>query len=294
MRGRREEKALAVRSCFLLACRPVICRVLQKTSAGRVRRSAAFWLTLCAMFLPAAVLAAEEAYTVKRGDTLFGVARRYGLSPSVLAERNGLSRNNYLYTGQRLIIPAKPAARKSSSKPGPAPAKAASVRLPSNLQRAIDRAPVRVGRWRYIIIHHSGVDTGTVKSMDRYHRDVRRMQNGIAYHFVVGNGKGMGDGEISTTRRWTWQLDGGHLASLAQDKVALGICLVGNFDRNPPSARQMESLRLLTEALLVRCRLTPAAVKTHQQINVLHTRCPGTKFPTSKFIRSLKPPPARK
>ncbi len=246
------------------------------------------------MMLPAAVLAAEETYIVKRGDTLFGVARSHGLSLSVLAERNGLSRNNYLYTGQRLIIPTNPTERKSSSKPRPAPAKAASVRLPSSLQRAIDRAPVRVGRWRYIVIHHSGVDTGSVRSMDQYHRRVRHMENGIAYHFVIGNGKGMGDGEISTTRRWTSQLDGGHLASRSQDKVALGICLVGNFDRSPPSARQMESLRLLTTALLVRCRLTPAAVKTHQQINVLHTRCPGTKFPTSKFISSLKSPAARK
>lgn len=267
---------------------------MQKPSTARAHRRAAFWVALCAILLPTRGFAAEETYTVRLGDTLFGVARDHGLSASALAERNGLSRNNYLYTGQRLIIPAKPTARKPASKPSRAPAKAASVRLPSTLQRAIDRAPVRVGRWRYIVIHHSGVDTGTLKAMDQYHRRVRHMENGIAYHFVIGNGSGMGDGEISTTRRWTWQLDGGHLASASQDKVALGICLVGNFDQRPPSTRQMESLRVLTEALLVRCRLTPAAVKTHQQINVVHTRCPGTKFPTSRFISSLKSPAARK
>jgi hypothetical protein len=32
------------------------------------------------------------------------------------------------------------------------------------------------------------------------------------------------------------------------------------------------------------------AVKTHQQINVVHTRCPGTKFPAATFIANLKKP----
>jgi len=32
------------------------------------------------------------------------------------------------------------------------------------------------------------------------------------------------------------QLDGGHLASEAQNKIALGICLVGNFDERRPTS----------------------------------------------------------
>ena len=71
------------------------------------------------------------------------------------------------------------------------------------------------------------VDTGTVKGMDRYHREVRHMENGLAYHFVIGNGSGMGDGDIGIGSRWTKQLDGGHLTSERQNQVSLGICLVG-------------------------------------------------------------------
>ena len=162
--------------------------------------------------------------------------------------------------------------------------------LPHSIQRAIALAPVRAGRWQYIVIHHSGVDTGTVKAMDRYHRDVRHMENGLAYDFVIGNGSGMGDGEIAVGRRWTLQLDGGHLASEAQNKIALGICLVGNFDDHPPTRKEMESLRALVVALMARCDLTARAVKTHQQINIVHTRCPGTKFPTKSFLDSLPSP----
>ena len=236
--------------------------------------------------LPGNALALEEFYIVKHGDTIFGIARSYGIAPAVLAERNGLSRNYHVYLGQRLTIPGRPGHGASASQASRAPE--APVRLPRSIQHAIDRAAVKPGRWQYIVIHHSGVDTGTVKSMDHYHREVRHMENGLAYDFVIGNGKGMGDGEIAVGPRWTRQLDGGHLASEAQNKIALGICLVGNFDDHLPSARQMQNLRALVQALMARCRLDSGAVKTHQQINIIHTRCPGARFPTASFLDSLK------
>jgi LysM repeat protein len=249
---------------------------------------AVLWLLLWAMVAPCVIFAAEETYTVKRGDTVFSIAQRYGIPPSALAERNGLSRNLHVYAGQRLKVPAKAAARPAASAKDASPQNGSRSALPRSVQRAIDKAPVQPGRWKYIVIHHSGVDTGTVKAMDKYHREVRHMENGLAYDFVIGNGSGMGDGEIAVGRRWTGQLDGGHLASEAQNKVAIGICLVGNFDKRRPSAKAMASLRALVEALLARCRLAPAAVKTHQQINVVHTRCPGSQFPARSLLESLQ------
>jgi LysM repeat protein len=248
----------------------------------------AFWLVVCAVFIPLAALASDESYTVRRGDTVYSIARSYGIPPGVLAERNGLSGTLHVYAGQRLAIPARLATRRPPA-PTETPAQnAARNSLPRSIQRAIDKAPVLPGRWQYIVIHHSAVDTGTVKAMDNYHREVRHMENGLAYDFVIGNGNGMGDGEIAVGQRWTRQLDGGHLASEAQNKIALGICLVGNFDTHAPSRKEMESLRALVVALMARCNLTSRAVKTHQQINIVHTRCPGEKFPASKFLASLQ------
>lgn len=246
----------------------------------------ALGLLLCVVGAPMAAGAAETIYIVKRGDSVYSIGRRYGVSPAVLAERNGLNRNFYISAGQRLRIPARRVApaKKPAAKPPPP-----SV-LPRAVREAIDKAPVRAGRWKSIVIHHSGTDTGTARTMDRYHREVRRMENGLAYHFVIGNGNGMGDGAIAIGQRWTRQLDGGHLASAAQNKTAIGICLVGNFDKRPPSPKAMTSLRLLVEALMTRCRLTPTAVKTHQQVNVRHTRCPGARFPTQSFLKSLPAP----
>ena len=127
-----------------------------------------------------------------------------------------------------------------------------------------------------------------MKGMDEFHRKERHMEHGLAYHFVIGNGNGMRDGEIGVGNRWKQQLDGGHLRSESQNKVALGICLVGNFDQHPPTARQLQSLKALVQALMKRCGVPAKGVKTHQQINIIGTRCPGRKFPSRSFLTELR------
>jgi LysM repeat protein len=271
---------------LVLAFLPVIWRQLPLHSRTSVVLHTAVWLLVWGAVSSTVAWAANGFYVVKRGDTIHSIARKFDIPPSELAERNGLSHNFHVYAGQRLILPGVAPA----SALGSANRAAGKVSLPHSIQRAIDKAPVRPGRWQYIVIHHSDVDTGTVKAMDKYHREVRHMENGLAYHFVIGNGSGMGDGEIAACRRWLEQLDGGHLASEGQNKVAIGICLVGNFDQHPPTSREMQSLRALVQSLMVRCKLTPRAVKTHQQINIVRTRCPGAKFPTSSFLDSLQAP----
>src|SRR5439155_2381082 len=43
-------------------------------------------------------------YTVRLGDTLFGIARRFGTTVSKLAAANGLSNPNLIFAGQVLVI----------------------------------------------------------------------------------------------------------------------------------------------------------------------------------------------
>lgn len=252
---------------------------LVRRRASPARRLAGLGLLLLVLLLPALPLLAapERWHRVQRGESLYGLARKYGVSVADLAERNGLKTTAGLRVGQKLAIPSPEAAQ--TAPPPPA--------LPSSVRKAIAAAPVKAGRWQRIVLHHSATREATVQAMNQYHLKQRHMENGLAYHFVIGNGHGMRDGEIYVGNRWKKQLDGGHLASAAQNGTSLGICLVGNFDRDLPTPRQMQSLTALVAALQKRCGLSDSAVVTHQQINVTSTRCPGKRFPMESFLRSL-------
>ncbi len=71
-----------------------------------------FVLTLLATLLPMATSAEPPQqgpiiYYVRYGDTLFSIAMRYGTTVPAIMQANGLT-SDYIYAGQRLIIPLTP------------------------------------------------------------------------------------------------------------------------------------------------------------------------------------------
>jgi membrane-bound lytic murein transglycosylase D len=65
-------------------------------------------------------------YTVKRGETLLKVARKFGVSRVDVAEANGLSTRSHLRAGQELIIPRAPATLLAARSEHAAPSAVAS------------------------------------------------------------------------------------------------------------------------------------------------------------------------
>jgi N-acetylmuramoyl-L-alanine amidase len=162
--------------------------------------------------------------------------------------------------------------------------------LTSSVRAQIDRAPVIPRRWQYIIVHNSGTRQGNAAAFDYYHRHVRRMQNGLAYHFVIGNGTSTRNGEVEIGDRWRRQINGGHVHSDYLNNIALGICLVGDFNRDQPTRAQLDCAEELIRYLRQRCGKIDnhyAIVRPHREVNPPRwaTDCPGDAFPYSWFRR---------
>ena len=54
----------------------------------------------------AASASGQMVHVVQRGETLSQIARRYGTTVQAIAAANGIRNPNYIYAGQRLVIPS--------------------------------------------------------------------------------------------------------------------------------------------------------------------------------------------
>jgi len=207
-------------------------------------------------------------YIVQKGDSLANIAYEHGQTLGRVARLNHLPEPDQIYPGQTLLVPLDRSVHSISPQ----------------LLKAVDRPKIKPGRWKNIVIHHSASTLDSPSIMDKYHRS-RGMENGLAYHFVIGgSGPRMEDGEFYIGNRWKHQLQGGHVHSAKLNEESIGICLVGNFNDAPPTPKQMKVLADLIVHLMDHCNLTPDDVYTHTQINPVPTQCPGRKF----SIKNLK------
>ena len=149
-----------------------------------------------------------------------------------------------------------------------------------------DIAPAR--HWEYIVIHHSATATGSAEAFDAAHR-ARGMVNGLAYHFVIDNGReSQPDGFIETGDRWVRQIHGGHCRQQLVNERSIGICLVGDFSKKAPSAKQLDALVLLIRGLQQQFKIPDDHVLGHGEIAGENSECPGKEFPWLDLRERLK------
>ena len=132
-----------------------------------------------------------------------------------------------------------------------------------------------------IIIHHAEAPGGDAAMIKEWHTspsatDPSKPWRDIGYHFVICNGKPHGnykagmDGLVQEGRPVT--TPGAHARWSNSDSI--GICLIGNFEEDKPTVKQLQTLAYLVVELCGKYELNPfTAIKGHR--DVCNTSCPG-------------------
>jgi N-acetyl-anhydromuramyl-L-alanine amidase AmpD len=177
------------------------------------------------------------------------------------------------------IVPVQPSARIGSVPPAEHPFdQAKPAGWTANPWPA--EAPPR--DWTSIVIHHTATDRGDVASIHETH--LAKKWLGIGYHFVIGNGNGMPDGAIEPTFRWREQIQGAHAGDEEYNEHGIGVCLIGNFEENPPTARQLAAVKRLVAVLKREYKVPADRVIGHSEVKA--TACPGRLFPLAEVAHS--------
>lgn len=168
---------------------------------------------------------------------------------------------------------------------------AASIGMLGN-RPAIDpvfqnEAPLDRDRWTGIVIHHTGEPAGNPEMLDRIHKNLG--YKGLGYHFLIGNGNGLGDGVIHVGYRWNQQLPGAHVAGPAgelHNNHSIGICLIGNGDRRPFTDTQMTQLINLIQRLILELDIPASQVHLHRDLTE-GLSSPGRFFSSAQLHEQL-------
>ena len=154
--------------------------------------------------------------------------------------------------------------------PPPAPARLRTD-VPASWVPAANAQP---REWDWIVIHHSATPTGGVVAFDKAHK--AKGWDGVGYDFVIGNGTDTADGQVEVGYRWPIQAQGAHAYTPDElyNKHGIGICLVGNMDDHPPTAKQMRALDRLVAYLADTYRIKQSNIIGHKMTGK-QTDCPG-------------------
>lgn len=141
-------------------------------------------------------------------------------------------------------------------------------------------------RWKRIVIHHSQSRHGDAAQLARAHQ--AQGLAGLGFHFVIGNGRGMADGELHVAERWLRQQPGAHVAgpeSLAYNRDSIGVCLVGDGRLEAFGRGQLERLVAAVATLARELDIPADHIHLHEDVSELTD--PGPYFPRESFYQRL-------
>jgi len=140
-------------------------------------------------------------------------------------------------------------------------------------------------RYKKIVVHHSASPGGTLKSIRKFHQEVRGWHE-IAYHFVIGNGSHTQPvGKIEASKLWRRRMYHFSTQDLWLNVSSIAIVMVGNFQIKKADTHQYQSLLKLIRRLQFDYNISLKAVIGHNDVQ--KTTCPGRFLNLSKLRQDL-------
>ena len=131
---------------------------------------------------------------------------------------------------------------------------------------------------RSIAIHHSATKSGSAEAFARYHVQTLEWP-GVGYHYVISK-----DGTVYKCHPLTLMTY--HVGG--SNREAVGICLVGDYDKEVPPDVQLEAAAELVKTLRSAFPW-PLEVKRHGDYPGYKWKsCPGRRFPWPEFKALLR------
>ena len=136
------------------------------------------------------------------------------------------------------------------------------------------------------MIHHSLTeDSKTVSwpAIRKYHKETNKWRD-IGYHFGV-EWAGL---EVEAVVGRPLDMVGAHCKEGGMNEKAIGICVVGNYDLNPPSPMNLTVLANRLVIPLMRIFKIPKSNIVFHREYATYKSCPGTQF-KKEMITALIP-----
>ena len=124
----------------------------------------------------------------------------------------------------------------------------------------------------YIILHCSATkDSGSAswEAIREFHTEMRGWRD-IGYHYGIEE---FGDETVLLRGRKPWDT-GAHCRAGGRNRDSLGLCVVGEFDDNPPSKEKYSAVVAVLTSLCFMFSIEPDWVKGHREYEPNKT-CPG-------------------
>jgi hypothetical protein len=151
--------------------------------------------------------------------------------------------------------------------------------------------------WPYIIIHHAAMEDGNANdwlaikkwhtgqignpdstSLD-YNPYIKKPDRDIGYHFGIEKVNARLVYQIGRSIDW----DGAH--TIGMNRIALGICVIGNFDVAIPTDEHYFLCASLCRALMYKFEIPIINIKPHRDYAT--KTCPGKLFDMAKLITNI-------